>query len=73
MRNMNMKKYIALILMITVLCMGVMPGAAFADTTSASAETEQAESAEDADKDAEAQAKAEEEAKKRLEEWGECI
>ena len=33
MRNMNMKKYIALILLITVLCMSFMPGAVFADTT----------------------------------------
>ena len=30
---MNMKKYIALILLITVLCMSFMPGAVFADTT----------------------------------------
>ena len=53
----NKKKWIAALLLLTFLCMSVMPGAVFADTTSSSAS--QTESAEDA----EAKAKADAEAK----------
>ena len=58
----NKKTWIAALLLLTFLCMSVMPGAVFADTTSSpsAAQTESAE-------DAEAKAKAEEEAKKREE------
>ena len=58
----NKKTWIAALLLLTFLCMSVMPGAVFADTISSpsAAQTESAE-------DAEAKAKAEEEAKKREE------